>query len=103
MIKLVRVITAGLAEVQSIPLSLSYPFEYTLAPQEFSLQDIRFKEMPFSREFAKPEREHILFILQNFASLLNTGKMPTEQFVQQSLISKTLEMRSILAESKISL
>jgi hypothetical protein len=46
----------AMGQAQQIPLSLPFPYEYTLAPEEFTLHDIRFKELPFSREFAPPER-----------------------------------------------
>lgn len=32
-----------------VPLSLAYPYEYTLNPQEFMFPDIRFTEVPFSK------------------------------------------------------
>jgi hypothetical protein len=100
--RLVRQVRAGLSQTQQIPLSLPFPYEYTLAPDDFSLQDIRFKELPFSREFAPPERDHLLITLQHLQQLLNTGKPPRE-YVQQSLIARALEVRGILAESKVTL
>jgi hypothetical protein len=39
-----------------IPLSLGYPFEYTLNTNDFIFYDVRFTEVAFGRELHKPER-----------------------------------------------
>jgi hypothetical protein len=45
---LVKVLRAQAAQ-SKIPLALDYPYEYTINSTDFSLEDIRFKELPFSR------------------------------------------------------
>lgn len=57
--------------VGKIPLSLAYPYEYTLNPQDFMFPDVRFTEVPFSKELHKPEKEHVHFIIARFEAILN--------------------------------
>lgn len=54
-----------------IPLSLAYPYENTLNPQAFMFPDIRFTEVPFSKELHKPEKEHVHLIIKRFEYILN--------------------------------
>jgi len=44
-------------------------------PDQFALHDIRFTELPFNRELAKPEKEHLHLVLGHFEKMLNGEKM----------------------------
>jgi hypothetical protein len=37
-----------------IPLSLTYPYEFTFASDQFAYMDVRFTEIPLNRQLAKP-------------------------------------------------
>ena len=78
----------------AIPLSLGYPFEYTLNPQQFAFMDVRFTEVPYSRDLFKPEKEHVQFVLQQFQELLNGSKSMLQlDHVSKNLKDKTVELR----------
>lgn len=40
------------ADIESIPLGLNFPFEYTLAVDQFCFHDVRFTEEPAQRHFS---------------------------------------------------
>lgn len=85
------------SQTQKIPLSLAYPYEYTLTANEFAFVDVRFTEVPFSKELWKHEKEHVQTVLSRFQQILNGQKQKLEidQYIQPCLRSKAEELLSI--------
>ena len=75
----------------AIPLSLAYPFDYTFKPEQFAFIDIRFTEVPFSKELWPPEQEHVHLVLKRFQHLLTGGLRKDEL---DSYISKGLKAKA---------
>ena len=87
---------------KAIPLALGYPFEYTLGSGDFAFADVRFTEIPLSRELWPPEKEHIHFVLNRFEKMLNGNREKTDfdKYIRGSLKSKVSELADISKESK---
>lgn len=68
--------------------------------------DIRFTQIPLTRELAKPEREHIHHVLKRFENKINGDKSQNDVdklYIFKCLKDKAEELRAIQSDSNFQL
>ena len=91
------------AKPYPFPLSLAYPFDYTLTEETFALHDIRFTEMPINRPLSESEQEHMVRVLSYLTGVVSGREKKREEtnYVWGRLLEKGRQLGGWLREGKI--